>query len=45
MLLPEIRVTITHSNGYSAMPKNGNKLSQCNIAQFKRWIDQGMPNN
>lgn len=36
---------ITHSPGYSPMPKNGNKLSICNIAQIKKWINDGMPNN
>lgn len=36
---------ISHSPGYSAMPKNGNKLSDCQIAQVKKWINDGTPNN
>jgi mono/diheme cytochrome c family protein len=36
---------IDWQNGYSAMPKNGNKLSDCNITQFKKWIENGTPNN
>jgi mono/diheme cytochrome c family protein len=36
---------VSHSAGYSPMPKNGNKLSDCNIAIIKRWIDDGAPNN
>lgn len=31
--------------GFSPMPKNGAKLSDCEIAQFKKWIDAGAPNN
>jgi mono/diheme cytochrome c family protein len=29
---------IEHKTGYSAMPKNGLKLSVCAIAQIRRWI-------
>jgi len=36
---------IDHLSGYSPMPKGGNKLSDCNIVQLKKWINQGMPNN
>ncbi len=36
---------ITHSTSYSPMPKNGNKLSDCNIARIRRWIAAGAPNN
>ncbi len=36
---------ITHNPSNSAMPKNGNKLSDCKIAQFRKWIADGMPNN
>ena len=36
---------VTHATGYSPMPKNGNKLSNCNIAQIRKWINDGMPNN
>ncbi|HRY97711.1 MAG TPA: hypothetical protein P5550_01510 [Bacteroidales bacterium] len=36
---------ITHSPGYAAMPQNGNKLSDCQIAQVRKWITDGTPNN
>lgn len=36
---------ISHAPGYSPMPKGGNKMSDCNIAIIKRWIDDGAPNN
>ena len=29
---------IEHKSGYSAMPKNGNKLSVCDIALIRKWI-------
>lgn len=31
--------------GFSAMPKNGQKLSDCELAQLKKWIDSGALNN
>lgn len=37
--------TITHGSGFIPMPKNGNKLSDCNIAKIKKWITGGAPNN
>lgn len=37
--------SISHSSGYSPMPKSGNKLSNCQIAIIKKWIDAGSPNN
>ncbi|MFC1732388.1 hypothetical protein ACFL6I_18950 [candidate division KSB1 bacterium] len=36
---------ISHSPPYSFMPKNGQKLNNCNIAQIKKWIDEGAQNN
>jgi hypothetical protein len=36
---------INHLPGYSPMPKGGQKLSDCEIKQFKKWIDAGAPNN
>ena len=36
---------ITHSPGYSAMPKNSGKLSNCKINIIRKWIDDGAPNN
>lgn len=37
--------TITWASGYSPMPKNGNKLSSCNIGKIQAWISAGSPNN
>lgn len=37
--------TITWASGYSPMPKNGNKLSSCNIGKIQAWIAAGSPNN
>jgi Planctomycete cytochrome C len=37
--------SIRHDAGFSPMPQNGNKLSTCNIALIKAWIDAGAPNN
>ncbi|HEY0042025.1 MAG TPA: c-type cytochrome domain-containing protein [Flavisolibacter sp.] len=36
---------INHFPGFSPMPKGGTKLSDCEIRQFKKWIDAGSPNN
>lgn len=36
---------VSHSPGYSPMPKNGSKLSICQITQIKKWVDSGAPNN
>jgi mono/diheme cytochrome c family protein len=36
---------INHQSGFSAMPKNGAKLSDCEIAQVRKWIEVGSPNN
>jgi hypothetical protein len=36
---------INHQVGFSPMPKNGAKLSECEIQQVKKWIDAGAPNN
>lgn len=37
--------SIQHASGYSPMPQNGNKLSNCNISLIKTWVDAGAPNN
>lgn len=37
--------TISYAAGYSPMPKGAAKLSNCQIALVKKWIDQGMLNN
>jgi hypothetical protein len=36
---------ITWASGYNQMPKNGAKLSDCDIAKFAKWINEGAPNN
>jgi cytochrome c553 len=36
---------VTHGSGYSAMPKNAPKLSDCQIAQIRKWIAAGYLNN
>lgn len=36
---------ITHSPGYSPMPKNASKMNSCRIATIRKWIDDGAPNN
>jgi hypothetical protein len=36
---------ISHANGFSPMPKGGSKLSNCNIAVVRKWIEAGAPNN
>lgn len=30
---------------YQAMPQGGSKLSDCDIAKIKKWVDGGAPNN
>ncbi len=37
--------TINHLPGFSPMPRNGNKLSDCQIRMVTLWINQGAPNN
>jgi uncharacterized membrane protein len=37
--------SVSHAPGYSAMPKNASKLSACQIAQIRKWVDSGAPNN
>ena len=36
---------LNHSSGFSPMPKDAGKLSQCDINKVKAWIDAGAPNN
>ncbi|MER3498983.1 MAG: hypothetical protein C4308_10290 [Chitinophagaceae bacterium] len=36
---------ISYSPGYSPMPQNGGKLTNCDIKKVKIWIDSGIPNN
>lgn len=37
--------SVSHTTGYSPMPKGMSKMSPCQIATIKKWIDAGMPNN
>ena len=36
---------VNHVSGYSAMPKGGGKLTDCEISQLQKWIDNGVLNN
>lgn len=36
---------ITHAVGYSPMPKNAAKLSDCQITSITKWINDGAQNN
>lgn len=37
--------SVNHMPGYSAMPKGGQKLTDCELGQIKKWIDAGALNN
>ena len=37
--------SLSHEVGFSAMPKNGNKLDNCQLLKMQRWIINGAPNN
>ncbi|MGB3008579.1 MAG: cytochrome c, partial [Chitinophagaceae bacterium] len=37
--------SIAHQVGFSAMPKNSAKLSDCEIRQVQKWITAGSSNN
>jgi len=37
--------SIQHSTGFSAMPKGGGKLSDCNILVINTWISKGALND
>lgn len=36
---------ITHSSGFPAMPKDGAKLSECNINKIRSWVENGALDN
>ncbi len=36
---------VAHQGNYVPMPYNGKKLSDCDIAKIKAWVDAGSPNN
>lgn len=35
--------SVAHLTGYSAMPKNGAKFTQCQIDKINAWVKSGMP--
>lgn len=37
--------TVNHASGYQAMPQGGGKLTDCEINQLQKWIDNGTLNN
>jgi hypothetical protein len=37
--------TMNHTSGYSAMPKGGGKLTDCNILVVQTWINKGKLND
>jgi mono/diheme cytochrome c family protein len=37
--------TISHASGFSPMPKNAAKLSDCDINKIRGWINRGALNN
>lgn len=37
--------SINHASGYSPMPQGAPKMSSCDIAIIKKWIDAGAPSN
>ena len=37
--------SVAHQTGFSAMPKNAAKLSDCEIRQIQKWIGAGSQNN
>lgn len=36
---------VSHASGYSPMPKNASKLSDCQLTIIRKWLDDGAPNN
>jgi hypothetical protein len=36
---------IRHAPGFQPMPKDGQKLSACEIALIQAWVDAGAPEN
>lgn len=36
---------ISHTPGHNFMPKDRAKLSDCDIAKIKKWVNAGAPNN
>jgi hypothetical protein len=38
-------ITWNPTAGHNNMPKNGNKLADCDIDKMIRWVNEGAPNN
>lgn len=36
---------VSHTGSYTPMPYNGSKIPECEIAQIRKWIEDGTPNN
>ncbi|MEI7735650.1 MAG: hypothetical protein WCI49_09290 [Ferruginibacter sp.] len=36
---------VSQATSFSPMPKNGTKLSTCNLTKIKKWLDAGALNN
>jgi hypothetical protein len=36
---------VSHAASFSPMPKNAAKMSTCNLAKIKKWLDAGALNN
>lgn len=43
--ISRIRGAVNHESGYSPMPQDGGKLSDCDLTKIDTWIKQGMPEN
>jgi hypothetical protein len=37
--------SVKQLGGYSPMPKNAGKLSDCKVRQIDKWVSKGAPNN
>ena len=37
--------SVSHSTGFSPMPKGMPMLNVCQLSTIRKWIDAGMPNN
>lgn len=37
--------SVSHAAGFSPMPQGMGKMTSCQVAAIKKWIDSGTPNN
>lgn len=37
--------SMAHLEGFSKMPKGGNRLPDCDLDKLQAWIEEGAPNN